>query len=665
MNAALLKSGPEFRNDINGLRAWAVVFVVLYHFGVPGFSGGFVGVDVFFVISGLLMTGIVVRSLEEQRFALWDFYIARGRRIIPALLALCLIILLMGWFLLPVADYKQLGAHIATSASFVSNVKYWLESGYFDASSHDKWLLHTWSLAVEWQFYLLLPLVLMLAWKLRPQRSTLFWSCTLAFAGSILLCVFLTPAKPTAAFFLLPTRAWEMLAGGVLYFYQSHRSVQPKIAPALESSGLLLIVGCVALLSPSAEWPGWRALLPVAGSVAVLAASRRNSFWTGNFLAQWLGSRSYSIYLWHWPLVVGLGYVHLDNNPWAITAAIGLTLLASDLSFRVIETRSRQWLTKQTRRVNLFTLIGLALAICTAGALLFVQKGLPGRHNKAIDITSAEANNSNPRKSACHLFGGVSSPGCLYGTGPLGAIVFGDSHSDAVVTAVAAALPDRTTKQWTYSACPVLEGVQSLERKDDKCGDFVEWGIAQLQSVPRDVPVVIANRHGQYLFGRDTDKNSQAVPTVYFTQKYSTTVPTFVAEYQERLVETTCRIAKTHPVFLLRPIPEMGQHIPNTARDMILGNPQSAGVSVSDYLERNAAIWKAQDSASKKCGAVVIDPIPILCPGGLCSGFKEGRPLYYDDNHLSEYGNKFLTPLFEAAFKASRNSKPQLEPTSP
>lgn len=657
MNAAQLKSGTEFRNDINGLRAWAVVAVVLYHFGVPGFGGGFVGVDVFFVISGLLMTGIVVRSLEEQRFALWDFYIARGRRIIPALLALCLALLLMGWFLLPVADYKQLGAHIATSASFVSNIKYWLESGYFDASSHDKWLLHTWSLAVEWQFYLLLPLVLVLAWKLRPQRSTLIWFSTFAFAVSILLCVLLTPAKPTGAFFLLPTRAWEMLVGGMLYFCLGRDSLQPKVALVFENCGLLLIFGSVAMFSPTVEWPGWRALLPVAGSVAVLAATRLSSPWTGNLCAQWLGTRSYSIYLWHWPLVVALGFAHLDSNPWAITAAIGLTVLAGDLSFRFIETRSRQWLTNQTRWVNIFVLCGLALMICLAGTFLFVQKGVPGRHEKVIDITSGEANNSNPKKSSCHMFGGVSSPGCVYGAGPLGAIVFGDSHGDAVITAVSAALPNKTTMQWTYSACPILSGVQSLERIDDKCGDFVEWGIGQLQGLPRDLPVVIVNRHGQYLYGRDIDKNLWSVPTVYFTQKYETAAPAFVAEYQQRLIDTTCRIAKMNPVFLLRPIPEMGLHIPNTARDMLLGRLQSAGVRVEDYMKRNAAVWKAQDAASEKCGAIVINPIPYLCPDGFCSGFKDGRPLYYDDNHLSEYGNKILQPLFETALREAQSTR--------
>ena len=160
-----------FRHDINGLRAWAVMAVVLYHFGVPGFAGGFVGVDVFFVISGFLMTSIIISGLEQGRFSLWSFYLARARRIIPALLVLCISLLVLGWFWLPSADYKMLGTHAATALAFVSNLKFWREAGYFDAASHEKWLLHTWSLSVEWQFYILLPLGCLLLWHWFGKRG--------------------------------------------------------------------------------------------------------------------------------------------------------------------------------------------------------------------------------------------------------------------------------------------------------------------------------------------------------------------------------------------------------------------------------------------------------------------------------------------------------------
>ena len=159
---AMSTSPPQiFRKDINGLRAWAVMVVVLFHFGVPGFAGGFIGVDIFFVISGFLMTNILIKKLENphQKFSVWDFYLARAKRIVPALLVLCITLLALGWLMLPPQDYRSLGMHTLTSVLFASNIQYWREAGYFDVASHDKWLLHTWSLSVEWQFYVLLPLL--------------------------------------------------------------------------------------------------------------------------------------------------------------------------------------------------------------------------------------------------------------------------------------------------------------------------------------------------------------------------------------------------------------------------------------------------------------------------------------------------------------------------
>ncbi len=205
-----------FRPDIAGLRAWAVLAVVLFHFNIPGFSGGFVGVDIFFVISGFLMTQIIARGLEDGRFSIWRFYLARARRILPALLVLCAVLLVLGWFALPPLDYRALGMHTLTSALFLSNIQYWREAGYFDAASHDKWLLHTWSLSVEWQFYLLLPLVLWVVWRLSPGRRNLARVLVSLLLASFALSVWLSSHKPEAAFFLLPTRAWEMLAGGLL-----------------------------------------------------------------------------------------------------------------------------------------------------------------------------------------------------------------------------------------------------------------------------------------------------------------------------------------------------------------------------------------------------------------------------------------------------------------
>jgi len=202
--ATSVSQRPSFRDDINGLRAWAVVAVVLYHFGVPGFSGGFVGVDVFFVISGFLMTGLVVKGLERGTFSTLGFYMARARRIVPALLALCGMLLVVGWFALLPEDYKKLSLHSIFAISFFSNVGFWQEAGYFDAASHEKWLLHTWSLSVEWQFYLILPLILVSVWRVWPGRAAQLWAIVVGLLTSLGIAVFLSPIHPTFSSFANP-----------------------------------------------------------------------------------------------------------------------------------------------------------------------------------------------------------------------------------------------------------------------------------------------------------------------------------------------------------------------------------------------------------------------------------------------------------------------------
>lgn len=211
-------SALSFRNDINGLRAYAVIAVLLFHFQIPGLNAGFLGVDIFFVISGFLMTSIIVRGLEKGSFSIWKFYMARVRRIVPALMVLIATLLVLGWFFLPTPDYKALGSQSAYSSAFISNIYFWHSSGYFDAAAHEKWLLHTWTLGVEAQFYVLLPLFLIVLWKIKPQAKTLLWGLIFAFLASLALSVVVSTWKPTAAFYLLPTRGWEFIAGGLVFF---------------------------------------------------------------------------------------------------------------------------------------------------------------------------------------------------------------------------------------------------------------------------------------------------------------------------------------------------------------------------------------------------------------------------------------------------------------
>ena len=228
----------SFRADVNGLRAIAVIAVVLFHFQPSLMPGGFAGVDVFFVISGFLMTGIIFRSFERNNFSLIDFYIARANRIVPALTALCIVLLILGWFFLTPIDYKALGKHVSSSIGFFSNIKYWGEAGYFDASSHEKWLLHTWSLSVEWQFYIIYPLVLIALKKfisIEAIKIVLVFSTILGF----IFCVFATYYWPSFSYYLIPSRAWEMMIGGVVYLYKMKKHFNYQ--KLMEWVGLILI----------------------------------------------------------------------------------------------------------------------------------------------------------------------------------------------------------------------------------------------------------------------------------------------------------------------------------------------------------------------------------------------------------------------------------------
>ena len=251
-----------FKYDINGLRAYAVLAVVIFHFNKDWLPGGFIGVDVFFVISGYLMTGIIFRNIDLGRFTLSNFYLARANRIIPALSVVCVSTLIAGLALLAPEELKTLGKHIAYSASFLSNIAYQNEAGYFDVASHDKWLLHTWSLSVEWQFYIIYPLIILLFRKLFGDQGAKT-SVLITAVISLILCVYLSYSAEFDAFYDLSSRAWEMMAGGAAILFPLQ--LKQSLCKVTESFGLLLILMSAFLLNENDTWPGLYTLAPVTG----------------------------------------------------------------------------------------------------------------------------------------------------------------------------------------------------------------------------------------------------------------------------------------------------------------------------------------------------------------------------------------------------------------
>jgi len=293
----------QYRPDVDGLRAIAVMLVLNYHGFVQAMPGGFVGVDVFFVISGFLITGIIARDLEQQRFSLATFYVRRIRRIFPALVVVLCAVLLLGWLWMLPAAFAQLGSDTFASAAFLANIALLLQSGYFDVESSKKPLLHLWSLGIEEQFYLVWPPILMLAVRMRLSIVTVAASLGIA---SFVLNVALIGSNPVATFYLPFTRAFELLLGAVLACRWNAVSQSEAASNWRAWLGIALIAAAAVFLDSHSAFPGWWALLPVVGTALLISAP---SSWLcrrvlSNPALVWIGLISYPLYLWHWPLLV-------------------------------------------------------------------------------------------------------------------------------------------------------------------------------------------------------------------------------------------------------------------------------------------------------------------------------------------------------------------------
>ncbi|MFW1945765.1 acyltransferase family protein [Acinetobacter guillouiae] len=637
----------KFRYDINGLRAYAVILVVLFHFGVLGFSAGFIGVDIFFVISGFLMTKIIVSGIKKESFTLFKFYLSRAIRIIPALAFLIASVATIGWFTLIPQEYKEYALHSISSLSFISNIIYFKESGYFDASSHEKLLLHTWSLSVEWQFYILLPIFLLILSKLSKSLNLLKAGFLLGLAISLALSIKFSYSHATAAFYLLPTRAWEMMAGGLLYLFFNNVSFSKPMKGVIEGTGFLLILISMWLLTPKSMWPSYNALLPVIGTFLILLAQNNNSVLTNNKVAQFLGNTSYSIYLWHWPLVFYLAYFEKSNQTGYIVISIALSILLGWLSFRFVENPTQKFLTNLSASKAYICTIGYLSIMIIGLGITYKLQGLPNRFNSDVNSLANAVNDKNPRRSECHLSTGAEIPKCKYGNGDVGVIVVGDSHAQAIIRSVEKSMPRNKPAviDWTYSSCPTILGTKNSRNDDYKCGEVVNSLIKDLPKYP-NIPVLITNRLNAYFEGDQIAKSE--IPIIYSGKAYNSFNQENKQNLTEGFIKTVCEISKTNPVYITTQIPEQLSNIPKTlAHRRIFNNLNDISIPLHQHIQRSEASNNAIYLAAKKCGATVLDVTPYLCKDGKCSASSNGKPAYYDDDHLSETGAQKLIPLFQ------------------
>ena len=639
----------NFRYDINGLRAYAVILVVLFHFGITGFAAGFIGVDIFFVISGFLMTSIVIKSLDKGNFSLLNFYLARGIRIVPALFLVSTIVLILGWFLVLPTDYKALAKHTLSSINFFSNIVYWRESGYFDTDSHNKALLHTWSLSVEWQFYLVFPIIVALLYKIKKSRNFLLTFFILGTIISFILSIIITAKNPSAGFFLLPTRAWEMLAGGLIFFIPKEKVPYKK---PLEFIGFFLIAISCYIFSTDTLWPSYNAILPVLGAFLILLAHQQNSIFTKGSVFQWLGNNSYSIYLWHWPIVFFLHYFYKNDDYIFITAGIILSIILGWLSYTYIENPTRKKLSNLST-VKAYFLWFLSISVLSLiSIMIFKFDGIKNRFSNEINNISNFINDINPRRDECLGKQDDSQlKKCTYGDGPLSLIVVGDSHASAMLNGVINALPNNTSLiSFTISGCPTVKNLKKTNMPEYSCGERVKDIINDIKTnYSTDIPILVINRANAIFQGEpENDKSNQPIryinaPSLIFDEEY-------YAQMRNAYVDTLKDLSASHKVYITRPTPEAKKEISNLAAKIFKYHlpTQDLTITWNEYYERSKQAWKAQDMAARSNGNIqIIDLSKEFCDKETCYFTQNNLPLFYDDDHMSWTASLKLAPIFK------------------
>lgn len=665
------------RLEIDGLRAVAVIPVVLFHFDL-GMSGGWVGVDVFFVISGFLITSLILRSLNDSSFSLWDFWERRARRILPAALSVMLVSLIAGWFLLAPHDYRALGESAASQTVFLSNFYFWQTSGYFSAPRELKPLLHTWSLAVEEQFYIFLPLLLLFLRK-KSKKATLciLWALLVA---SFVISVVGVKHFPDATFYLLPTRAWELLLGAILAGYGGmHAGIRDrKLAEVMGWSGLALILAPMFLYTPATTFPGPAAIPPCLGTAMVIFSSGKTKPMVAGFLSDkrivFIGWISYSLYLWHWPLVVfakqaaGTSELPLIFRLFLLFFSIVLAAL----SWRYIERpfRSRRFF-RETPAFAKATFGALGL-LFLMGISISAYRGMPSRFPAELQQFAEGRTDIDPRRKESHNLNAVKLresgvPVLSEGRGEnTGAelLVWGDSHCASIIPVIRKLCELNQVRAFAAtqdSTIPLLDTYKA----DQPTSFFRDYNEAMLDFALKNevVHILLAGKWSGCINPGAQDRNVRSRSLLRsvsldegedHSEEHSHQV--FKAAFREtieRLQSSGCR------VWVLEEVPKQEGIVPNLLMDAILGgkDPAEVGVALDDHLDRTREVRQIFSETGPSQSVTFLNPLPILTGGGdICNAAHEGRALYSDDNHLSVSGAMRLRPLFETMIGEIRSN---------
>jgi peptidoglycan/LPS O-acetylase OafA/YrhL len=644
----LTTPSQAYRTDIDGLRAIAVLLVLVFHFSlVPVVTAGFTGVDVFFVISGFLITGNLQRQIERGEFRVADFYLGRIRRLAPALVTTLAATFAVGlWVLFP-NDLRELGNQLLAAQACVANVYFWRTVNYFGLNGENVFLLHTWSLAVEEQFYLLYPAALLVLWR---WRSRWVWHGVAALlVMSFLLNVGLVRQKPEAVFYLLPTRAWELLAGGVTVFLASRVQTSRDTRQWLGAAGLLAIAAGATLYKPDWRFPGAFALVPVLGAALVLFSHDPRPTLSARVL-QWaplryVGRISYPLYLVHWPIhVFAARLLGARYDDAARGAMFLVSFVAAALVFHGIETpiRERRWL---AGRRSLLAGYGAALGITVAALAAVVSTGgLPQRFPPEVDRLASFVNDKTPPLAECEFDGrpgdaALAHP-CRVGDATRSPrwLVVGDSHAWATRDAFDLWLKGRSESGMFVfrHGCPPLADVH-LFGDDGTCFRFNRAVADMALRTPGIDAVALVStwRQGRerLIAASEREQPTDARSRQLFAQGFAAEI--------SRLKTAGKR------VYVWEPLPGAKANVPiSMARAALSGTRPDIQKTSREYFEEYDFFFSDLKSAGASVDGV-FSPAAALCASGSCATSVDGAPLYFDNSHPTRSSASYFAEVLK------------------
>lgn len=658
----------EYRPDIDGLRALAILPVVLFHAGVAGFGGGYVGVDIFFVISGYLITGHILSSLYQGSFSFCDFYGRRARRILPALIAVVIFTLAAGFYLLMPGELADAGRAAQRVAYFFSNHYFWgLENDYWDQNAlSTQPLLHTWSLAVGAQFYIVLPCLLVLVFRFGRRaylaapapmwvvRSVLIGLAMVSFAVSDALL----QADQATAFYLLPSRAWELLFGGIIASLAGTRLSRPPLwfAEVCSIVGLICILWSVLTYTQATPFPAAHAWVPVAGAGLILYSGYSHiPTWMTRLLSLrvlvFVGLISYSLYLWHWPLLV-----LLRSTVWSVQGLpqipvlgyLAITLVVSWVSWGLFE---RPFRTGPLAAASSRTILGVALVAsltCFGAGVLAIQASRTDRQNLPPVLTQLEQDMDVAPGIACEgkpeldvIRAGRS--GCVLGDPAVAAptadfILLGDSHARMWVSAFDTLARELNLRgvAMAYSNCVPLKGAEPSARP--ACTGITDAALEYVAHSPVQQVILAGDwiEAAETAFAKPSMANGVQIPTLNFNTSLRDTI-----RYLQQAGKA---------VTLILDVPQLEND--DVPRDLALLSVSQQGASeygpsLAEHMTRQEAILERFEAVwpdVKPFG--VVDPTVDLCASGQCLVAREGRTWYHDKQHLTDDAARELRAVF-------------------